>query len=173
MDWNQPTGLFWTSTAPNQLENQNNAVFASLMTPGTSYGGTPLPVFRNIFIDEPPNVLFSLKILPPICADTGLTCPMFQLTGSDVALSIENLFSPQSRVGNSIGFQILQAGFTQDGVEVATTAPLPGTMTVNFTNVFIQGPFGLWLPLTNFDAGSLGKISTRGNVNLTYRVGLP
>jgi len=173
-DWTQPTGLYWTSTAPDQLDNQNNAVFASLMTPGTSYGGKPpTPVFRNIFVEDPPNVLFSLKILPPICADTGLTCPMFQYTGSTVALSIENLFSPQSKADNSIGFQILQSGFTQDSIEVPTTAPLPGTMAVNFTNVFLQGRFGLWLPLTSFDAGSLGKISTRGNVNLTYNLGLP
>src|SRR5262249_17753564 len=111
-DWLQPTNPSWTellSTDPrNPLQNQNNAGFASLMTPGTMFGSVQPPLYRNIFVDDPPQVLFSLKILPPNCSQTGRTCVGATLTDpSSMTLNIENLTSPVSAVQNSIGFQTL------------------------------------------------------------------
>ena len=35
------------------------------MVPSTMYGTVSPPVFRNIYVEDPPQVLFSLKIVPP------------------------------------------------------------------------------------------------------------
>ena len=175
-DWTQPSATPpWNVTT---LDNQDNGVFVSLMTPGTSYGQRQPPVYRNIFVEEPPNVLFSLKILPPDCGLQGLkdgVCPAVDLTlPANVSLTIENLFSPQSLIGNSIGFQTLPSGFSYDfpaGVTHTLSAdyPLHGLLNINLTNVFIRKPDGMVLPLTAVDAESVGLISSHGNiVNINY-----
>ena len=46
----------------------NNAVIASLVTPGTNFGVRVAPVFRNVYIEDPPLRLFSLRIMPPDCS---------------------------------------------------------------------------------------------------------
>ena len=78
-DWLKPTANDWTALQPSNsgstLDGQNNAVFASLMTPSTSFGQFSPPVFKNIFVEDPPRVLFSLKIVPPVnCPATGRAC---------------------------------------------------------------------------------------------------
>jgi hypothetical protein len=178
-DWLKPTDpeTNWILDAPgpHQLANQNNAVFASLMTPGTMYGTQQPPIFRNIFVEDAPQVLFSLKILPPICGQIGQSCPSNTLTDSSmVNLEIENLFSPVSIVDNSIGFETLPAGYTQDGQTFLKKYTLKGSMNVGLTNVFLKLDDGFWLPLTRLDADTIGKVETRGHdVHVTYRIELP
>jgi hypothetical protein len=180
-DWLIPTNVTdanWTAlpSTDQPLQGQNNAVFASLMVPGTSYGNPNPPTYRNIFIDDVPRVLFSLKILPPICAPTGLVCVDADLTASStLKLNIENLFTPQSVVRNSIGFQNVPAGYTYEFPKGTThTVPanftLAGTMCINLTNAFTRLSNGVWLPLTSGDAFPLGKIKTNGDdVNVNYK----
>jgi hypothetical protein len=172
-DWLTPASTSWMWSG---LAGQNNAVFASLMQPGTTFGKVSPPVFRNIFVEEPPQVLFSLKILPPRCSQGGLAAPCPPVTLSDPAtlnLRIENLFSPAlvspPAVRNSIGFETLPVGYTLGGADPGVPLPytLTGSMTIGLTNVFLQA-YGLWLPLLNFDSLSLGDITTNGNVNITY-----
>ena len=158
-DWHTPTDPSWT--APG-LSNQNNAVIASLMVPGTKFGSAAPPIFRNIFVEDPPQVLLSLKILPPDCDLIGLagTCPKtIDLTKPSVLdLDIEDLVTPPSVVANSIGFQTLTNGTT-----------LTGTMSVSLTNVFFRSPDGKLTPLTGDDAATLGKLTTNGGpVSLKY-----
>jgi hypothetical protein len=177
-DWLIPKNQSWTANAPpgppSPLNGQNNAVFASLMTPGTAYGQTHPPVFQNVFVEDSPRVLFSLKIVPPICAPTGLVCPKFHLTTSAVSLNIENLFTPASTLPNSIGFQNLPDGYTQDGQTISPAQTLSGKMKIGLTNVFVRLPIGIWLPLLNFDSVAVGNISSNGNdVNVVYGLGLP
>ena len=95
-----------------------------------------------------------------------------------VQLKIENLFSPQSVIKNSIGFETIPAGFIANATDTTSIFPkdyiLTGTMNVELTNVWIKLPFGLALPLTNsFTADWLGKITTNGNVNVKYSLGPP
>jgi hypothetical protein len=93
---------------------------------------------------------------------------------SELNLNIENLFSPASIVENSIGFQTLPAGYTQDGQTIATTTTLTGSMTIGMTNVLIELPEGIWLPLLGFDAAPVGKIGTNGaGVDVNYSLELP
>jgi hypothetical protein len=178
-DWRQPTNPSWmelANTDPGSaLQNQNNAVFASLMTPGTKFGSVQPPLYRNIFVDDPPQVLFSLKILPPICATTNLTCVGATLTDpSSVALNIENLTSPVSAVQNSIGFQTLPAGYSQNGQAFPSVYTLTGSMNIGLTNITLTPPNGTPTVLTSANAGTLGKLSTNGaNVNLSYAVASP
>jgi hypothetical protein len=171
MDWHAPktiTPASWTALDPNDspLQDQNNAVFASLMVPTTEYGANSPPVFKNIFLDEAPRVLFSLKIVPPICADTGNVCPVVVLSqASELNLSIENLFSPVSTLPNSIGFQNVPANYAGNGQPGQT---LSGSMKINMTNVFLQQSSGAFVLLTSADALSLGEIHTNGNVAVQY-----
>ncbi len=75
-DWIAPTATqpSWMNT---DLNNQNDAVIASLMSPGTKYVTVTPALFQNIFVEDAPQVLFSIKILPPDCGLNGLfgTCP--------------------------------------------------------------------------------------------------
>ena len=54
------------------------------MVPGTMFGTVNTPVFRNILVEDPPNVLLSLKIVFPECDDPGSprddTCNIVDLT---------------------------------------------------------------------------------------------
>lgn len=180
-DWQVPaTDPPWKITSRSGL---NNGVIVSLLTPGSQVGTKVPPVYRNIFLDEAPRVFFSLKILPPDCQLIGLKqgkCPAVDITRSSVVdLNIENVFMPQSLLSNPIGFDTLPAGFTYEypaGVThtLASDYTMTGTMNIGLTNVFVQEPNGIWLPLLDFDAGFLGKITTSGpNVTVKYRLGLP
>ncbi len=186
MDWLKPTANEWTALQPGSsgstLDDQNNAVFASLMTPTTSFGQLSPPVFKNIFVEDQPRVLFSLKIVPPVnCPATGRACDANTLEQSSyVSLNIENLYSPVSLVENSIGFQTLpnpyitQANETEPSQTISGGPTLTGTIEVNLTNVLIKQNNGLVLPLLNFDGAYLGKISTHGSVvNVNYGLGPP
>jgi hypothetical protein len=170
-DWTLPkTASFnWTG-----LANQNNGVIVSLMQPGTSYGKMNPPVFRNIFVEDSPQVLFSVKILPPRCEMGGVPAPCPNVTLSDssfLSLQIENLFSPVSQAQNSFGFENLLPGFTLGGADPGVSLPytLTGTMDISLKNVFLRKN-GVWLPLLNADSGN---ILPNGNVNIKYSLGLP
>ncbi len=173
-DWVIPTNPSWTqlptTSKASPLQGQNNAVFASLMTPGTQFGTVAPPLYRNIFVEDPPQVLFSLKILPPICGPTSSSCPSPTLTDqSTVKLNIENLSSPVSAVGNSIGFQTLPAGYSQDNQTFSSSYTFTGSMSIGLANVTLTSPNGTVTPLAGANAATLGKLSTNGsNVNLNY-----
>jgi hypothetical protein len=179
-DWLTPTMASWSALSqpgpPNPLNAQNNAVFSSLMVPSTVYGMVSAPVFRNIFVEDPPQVLFNLKIAPSVnCPDDECSASFLQQS-SYLALKIENLYAPQSTVKNSIGFQSLPPGYIANGTDTFSYFPtgytLQGSMNIELTNVLIKYPGGLILPLTSFDAGWLGKVSTNGaDVNVQYRLG--
>jgi len=182
-DWLKPAANLWTAllpTSPGNLDDQNNAVFVSLMTPATSFGYNSPPVYKNIFVEDAPRVLFSLKIVPPVnCPATGPACDANTLMQSSyVSLTIANLYSPASLVENSIGFQTLpnpyitQATETEPSEIISGGPTLTGTIKVNLTNVLIKQSYGLTLPLLNFDGAYLGKISTHGSVvNVNYGLG--
>lgn len=180
-DWTTPTdpATAWTARIPapgvNTLQSQNNAVFTSLMVPKTAYGTMSAPWFRNIFIDDPPQVLFSFKIVPPICATTGSSCVGVDLhLDSHFYLNIENLFTPASLVENSIGFETVPAGYPNPkGTAFSSDTMLTGSMSISLMNVFLRLSNGFWIPLTKEDAGTQGKIDSRGNVNLTYGFQIP
>jgi hypothetical protein len=183
-DWPDPApDPSWQADQKDLLAHQDNGVIVSMMVPGTVFGKVQPPIYRNIFVDEAPRVLFSLKILPPDCDLAGLKvsggCPAIDLTlPSEVNLKIENVFTPQPIIQSSIGFQTLPAGFFYDfpantKVTVPTDFTLTGTMNINMTNVFVMLPNGIWLPLTTNDAGSVGLVRTNGeNVNLIYNLDL-
>jgi hypothetical protein len=177
-DWLIPTSPSWNAISPpgppSSLNGQNNAVFASLMTPTTEYGTMTPAVFRNILVEDPPNVLFSLKIVPPI--NCSSTCPASTYKQpSSVNLKIENLFTPASIVENSIGFQTLPAGYTAwDGTVFPSAYTLTGTMNIALSNVVVRLSNDFALTLTKFDAGTSGKIATNGSgINLQYSSELP
>jgi hypothetical protein len=141
------------------------------MVPSTSYGSKSPPVYKNIFVEDPPQVLFSIKILPPICAPTGLTCPSVDLTqSSTLNLNIENLISPPSIVPNSIGFQNVPDSYAGSGQPGFT---LQGTMKIGLTNVFTRLDNGFVVPILDFDTPLIGTILTNGNVHVTYRLAAP
>jgi hypothetical protein len=175
-DWQAPANPSWNWTG---LNDQNNGVFVSLMVPGTNYGVTNPPVFRNIFVEDPPQVLFSLKILPPRCSQGGLPAPCADANLQDKStlnLRIENLSSPASIAENSIGFETLPAGYTLGGAPVPFSLPytLTGSMNIGLTNITLTPPNGTPTVLTSANAGTLGKLSTNGaNVNLSYSVAPP
>ena len=129
-------------------------------------------MFRNTFVEDPAQVLFSPKILPLICGTDGLVCGTVDLSlGSMLKLNFENLFSPRSIVPNSIGFQNIPNNYAGDGVRAFT---LTGSMSIGMEDVFIGLPDGLWLPLLGFDAAPLGGIGTNGaSVDIDYSLGPP
>ena len=112
----------------------------------------------------------SAIFLPPICAATGQVCRSATLTDtSAVHLRIENLFSPVSLVDNSIGFETLPAGYTQDGQIFDGEYALKGDIRVELTNVFLEVDEGSWVPLTQSDGDRIGRIETYGHhVDVTY-----
>ncbi len=165
-DWLTPATNQWIAEAPgtsgSTLNGQNNAVFVSLMTPTTSFGQLSPPVYRNIFVEDQPRVLFSLKIIPPVnCNAPGPACNAVTLMQpSYVSLNIENLYSPVSLVENSIGFQTLPDPYpTQTNETITGDFALWGKMNVNLANVLIKQPTGL-----PFEGSWSGNISTHGSV---------
>ncbi len=82
----------WTSTT---LNFDNSAIVASLMVPGTKYGSLIPSVFRNIYVEDTPRVLFSLKITPSVT----LNAPTVDLSLPGVLnLNIESIFTPASKL---------------------------------------------------------------------------
>ena len=179
-DWQTPTAQSWDALSqpgpPNPLDSQNNGVIVSLMVPSTQYGTKSPPVLRNIFVEDPPQVLFSIKIDPSVncpqdfCSASFLKQPS---SATSVSLNIENLYSPQSIIKNSIGFETLPAGYIANGTDTVSYFPadytLKGSMKINLANVWIKTPDGIVLPLLNaFDAAWFGKVTTNGNVEVNY-----
>ncbi|HLK68427.1 MAG TPA: S-layer homology domain-containing protein [Bryobacteraceae bacterium] len=171
-DWSTPTVTTFRTDPTDLLAHQNNAVIASLMSPGTMFGTVSPPVYRNIFVEDPPRVLFSLKILPPDTALSGLKAgegaTAIDLTlPSVVNLTLENVFTPASPlpIQNSIGFQTLPAGFTYEfpaGTThtLATDYTLTGTMNIHLDNVMVKSSSGLWTPLTSANAMAVDQVTT-------------
>ena len=175
-EWQSPTGPSFKKT---ELDGQNNAVIASLMVPGTVFGSNNPPVFRNILVEDQPNVLFSLKILFPECDDPdnprfGNCTPVDLTLPSVMNLNIENLCTPAAIQPNSIGFLNIQAPFTNevpgDITNIfATNYTLHGSMNIGFTNAIIQSTNGTVNPLTSANAATVAGLITNGaNINLTY-----
>jgi len=175
-DWHSPTGPGFSKT---QLDGQNNAVIASLMVPGTVFGIRNTPVFRNILVEDPPNVLFSLKIVFPECNDPGSprddACNVVDLTLPAVLdLNIENLCSPAALQPNSIGFLTIGAGVitelpTNSDNYFPTNYTLHGSIKIGFTNVIIQSTNGTVNPLNSANAATVANLITHGaNINLSY-----
>jgi uncharacterized protein (TIGR03437 family) len=76
---------------------------------------------------------------------------------SALNLNIENVFTPASKLENSIGFQ------TVDGT------PLTGSMNIGLTNVMLTLPNGTVTPLSSVNAPTVGNVTTNGNnVNVVY-----
>jgi hypothetical protein len=180
-DWQMPVSQSWDALSqpgpPNPLNSQNNGVFVSLMVPSTQYGTKSPPVFRNIFVEDPPQVLFSLKIHPSVNCPKDFCSATFLTQLSSVNLKIENLYSPQSIIKNSIGFETLPAGYIANATDTVSYFPtdytLKGSMKIDLTNVWIKSPAGVVLPLLNpFDAGWFGEVSTNGDVDVKYGLGL-
>jgi hypothetical protein len=174
-DWFTPTDPTWIADPTNPLVHQNNAVIASMMVPGTRFGAVQPSLYRNIFVEDPPQVLFSLKVVPPaLNGNSGQQVDL--MDSSALNLNLENVFTPPSIAGNSIGFQSLPAGYTFGSPlqSFPTGYTLAGSMNIGLTNVLIKLPDGIWVPLVNITAGSIGKVRTNGqNVNVNYRFGFP
>ncbi len=155
-DWNTPITPSWTI---DTLNGQNNAIVASLMTPGTSFGALLPSVYRNIYVEDPPRVLLSLKILPPDCSLNGqVTCPPLNASLPGVLnLNIENVFTPASIVQNSIGFQTVSG------------STLIGNLNIGLTNIMLTPPNGTATALSSANAATLGNLATNGqNINIVY-----
>src|SRR5579863_8288527 len=157
-DWSLANAPTWTSTG---LNFDNSAIVASLMVPGTNYGALIPSVFRNIYVEDPPRVLFSLKIVPPDCALCMLvnpTAPPVDLTLPSVLnLNLENVFTPASKFENSIGFQTVSG------------APLTGSMNIGLTNILLTPPNGAATALSSANAAAVGQVTTNGsNVGIEY-----
>ena len=80
------------------------------MIPSTVYGNNSPPVFKTIFVEDPPQVLFSLKIAPSVNCPVGVCYATFLENKSKMNLTIENLYSPQSVIENSIDSRHFRAG---------------------------------------------------------------
>lgn len=178
-DWLMPKAQSWDALSqpgpPNPLASQNNGVIVSLMVPSTVYGKASPPVFRNIFVEDPPQVLFSIKIDPSVDCPDGFCTATFLENKSLVNLKIENLYSPQSIIENSIGFQTLPGGYIANATDTVSYFPtnytLRGSMNIDLTNVLIKLPSGFIVPLTNdLDAKWFGKVLTNGAVNLNFKL---
>jgi lysophospholipase L1-like esterase len=167
MDWRAPTKIDWNAnTQIGQLADQNNAVVASMMIPGSKFGLLHPSTYRNIYVDDPPQVLFSLKILPFDCglaALSGTTCPGEDLTLPGVLnLNLEHVFTPASIVENPIGFQNF-AGPPFNG------SPLTGSMNIGMTDVEVTQPGDDPTVVTSDNAAAVGKVVTNGDqVNIDY-----
>jgi hypothetical protein len=143
-DWLTPTDPTFSITGPDfSLNNQNNAVIASMMVPGTMFGMSQPSLFKNIFVEDRPQVLLSLKILPPDCdlisfEGAGCPVPINLMQKSVLNINIENLFTPPSIEENSIGFETL-INYPNAGPLLPYVYTLLGCMKINLTNVFVTG----------------------------------
>jgi uncharacterized protein (TIGR03437 family) len=176
-DWTNPTVPNWSATS---LNGQNDAVIASLMVPGTAFGSVQPSLYRNIFVEDPPRTLLSLKITFPECDDPNQprddNCAQVDLTQPSLLnLNIENLFSPASIVQNSIGFQTLPAGFADATQTFPTAYTLTGSMNIGLSNVMITSSNGTATTLTSANAltaGNIGMNGTPANLNFVPYTGV-
>ena len=175
-DWHSPNHISFMDA---KLDGQNNAVIASLMVPGTRFGAAARPVFQNILIEDPPLVLFSLKIVYPECNDTGGpregNCANVDLTlPSVLKLNLKNLCSPASILSNSIGFLSVPTNFPYefpDGtINYFTNGyTFTGSMDIGMTNIILLSTNGTVNPLTSANASAVAGLLTNGtNINLSY-----
>ena len=175
-DWNTPANPSWTAT---NLNGQNDAVIASLMVPGTMFGTNQPSLYRNIFVEDPPQTLLSLKILFPECNDPNSprdgNCNDVDLTlPSVVNLNIQNLWSPPSVGRNSIGFQTLPPGYVDGSQSFPTGYTMTGNMNIGFSNVIFTSPAGTETALTTANAAAIGNIGTNGShIHLNYGAPTP
>jgi uncharacterized protein (TIGR03437 family) len=165
-DWTNPAVPSWTATS---LNGQNDAIIASLMVPGTAFGSVQPSLYRNIYVEDPPRTLLSLKITFPECDDPNQprddNCAQVDLTQPSLLnLNIENLFAPVSIVQNSIGFQTLPVGFA-----FPSAYTLTGSMNIGLSNVMLTSPSGTVTTLTSANAATAGNIGMNGGpVNLNF-----
>ncbi len=159
-DWSLSNTPSWSSTT---LNSDNDAIVASLQVPGTNFGAVLPSLFRNIYVEDTPRVLFSVKILPTDCAlngNAGSPCPPLDPSLTSVLnLILENIFTPASLLQNSIGFQTVNG------------TPLLGAMNIALTNVVVTPANGTATVLNASNAMTLGvgNINTNGNgVNIIY-----
>ncbi|MFI5166249.1 MAG: hypothetical protein ACHQQS_06500 [Thermoanaerobaculales bacterium] len=170
-DWFAPATLSWSITTLNW---QNNAVVASLMVPGTNFGSLNPSVYRNIYVEDPPRVFLSLKIVPYACPLCALANPAIADSvnlrlPSVLNLELENVFTPASILDNSIGFQTLPAGYTFGSQTFPESYTLTGSMNIGLTNVMVTLPDGTVTALTSENAAVAGKVVTNGHhVNVGY-----
>ena len=173
-DWHGPIAPSFTKT---NLNAQNNAVIDSLIGPGTNYGTFSTPMFPIILVEDPPNVLLSLKIVFPECNDPGSPrdddCTPVDLTLPGVLyLNLENLCSPAAIRPNSIGFLTIPAGFaseypTNSHNIFPTNHPLSGSINIGLTNVIIRSTDGTVNPLTSANITAVAGLITNGtNISL-------
>jgi hypothetical protein len=178
-DWFTPTTATFDVFDTDILAHQNNAVIASMMVPGTGFGSPtrPISVYQNIYLDDPPQVLLSLKIVPPRSnANTLSEGPSLMLTNSSfLSLNIVNLVTPASVDENLIGFDNLKAPFVfgcKKPSKTCTTpfqkfkvdTPLTGVMYIQLTNLIVGGTL-----ITSANASSVGKIMPSGpTVSIRY-----
>ena len=124
------------------LNHQNNAIIVSLMVPGTVFGKSKPSLYKNIFVDDRPQVLLSFKIFPPDCDlvsfDGGCPGPPVDLTQQSVLnLNIENLFTPfpieksSHPVRDSFGYP--------NSPSLPPVYTLTGSINIRLTNVFFPG----------------------------------
>jgi hypothetical protein len=125
-------------------------------------------------VEDPPQTLFSLKILFAECNDPNSprdgNCNDLDLTKPSLLnLNIDNLVTPPSIVENSIGFQTLPPGFTQGAQTFPTGYTLTGSMNIDLSNVMLTSANGSPIPLASSNAAAVGKIGTNGDhVNPHY-----
>ena len=168
-DWATPTAPTFMADQDNPVAHQNNAVIASMMVPGTLFGSMQPSLYRNIYVEDPPQVLFSLKIIPPRTSNPANESSVILTSQSTLNLNIYNLFTPPSAVANSIGFQILPPGFTFFTQTFPDGYTLTGNMSINLVNVMLKTSDTTTTLLTSANAGTLGAIWPNGdNVNIVY-----
>ena len=137
------------------------------MVPGTMFGSVHPPLFRNIFVEDSPRTLFSLKILfeedPSVYGNVELT------NSSVLNLDIENLLTRAPILESLIGFQTVSNGFTYEFPTGTTNTftnayTFTGSMTINLTDVMVQLPDGTVQPLTNAN----DAVTSGNNVGVNY-----
>jgi hypothetical protein len=163
-DWLTPKHTTWKSIMTKPVNHQNNAVIASMMVPGTEFGDDFPSTYQNIFLDDAPQVLFSLKIVPP--RPGGANASKVNLRAlSNLDLNIVNVFTPPSVTNNRIGYNFLPKGFTELGQTFQKKFVLQGNMLINLTNLYIVEGTNATL-VTADNAGTLGKIVTNGDTTV-------
>jgi len=152
-DWHAPDTLSWDI---DTLNSQNNAIVGSLMIAGSNFGALVPSLYRNIYVEDPPRVLLSLKIGANL-ERQGLGADAYLTFSSVLNLNLENVFTPASTLQNSIGFQNVNG------------SPFTGAMNIGMTNVMVTPANGTATALTSANGGTVGQVITNGNnINIQY-----
>ena len=176
-DWSTPacpslttdTCPSFTADITHAIDHLNNAVIASMMVPGTEFGLLHPSLYRNIFVEDPPQALFSLKIAPPRLRNPALVSSVNLRQPSVLNLNIENVVTPPSTVANLIGFQDLPAGYDFFSQHFDSRFTMTGSMNIGLTDIDITSPDGRQTDLTSANAATVGKVATNGDgINLDY-----